>query len=78
MTKRLYPLVAARHETSAPKVERAMRNAIETMCTKGNLDHIHEIFAYSVDQRKGKPTNSSFIARLADEVRLELDLPPAS
>lgn len=72
MTKSLYPSVAARFNTSPDKVERAIRHAIETTWMKGNMDSIHDLFAYSIDVNKGKPTNSMFIARLADHVRVHL------
>lgn len=72
VTKGLYPAVAELHKTTPDKVERAIRHAIETTWTRGDLEAIHEYFAYTVDSRKGKPSNSSFIARLADQIRLEL------
>lgn len=72
VTKELYPLVARMRKTSAHKVERAIRHAIESTWNRGNLKVIDELFAYTVDADKGKPTNSSFIARLADHIRLDL------
>lgn len=71
ITKFLYPAVARRHHTSAERVERAIRNAIEVTMTRGDLGQIQRVFGYSVDAGKGKPSNSSFIARLADQVRLD-------
>lgn len=72
VTTRLYPLVAQAYKTTPPKVERAIRHAIESTWMRGNLDSIEELFAHTVDAEKGKPTNSSFIARLADHVRMDL------
>lgn len=72
MTKELYPRVAEKTRTTPSQVERAMRHAIETSMTKGDLKYIDKVFGYSVDVHKGKPTNSSFIARLADNIRLEM------
>lgn len=72
VTKELYPRVARERNTTSTKVERAIRHAIESTWIRGNLQYIDELFAHTVDAEKGKPTNSSFIARLADLVRLEL------
>jgi len=72
VTKDLYPSIARRHNTSPERVERAIRNAIEVTMTRGNLSEIQRVFGYLVDVGKGKPSNSSFIARLADQVRIEL------
>lgn len=72
VTKDLYPTVSRRHNTSPERVERAIRNAIEVTMTRGNLDEIQRVFGYLLDGKKGKPTNSSFIGRLADQVRLQL------
>ena len=72
VTTKLYPAVARMRKSSPEKVERAIRHAIESTWTRGNLDGIERLFAYSIDANKGKPTNSSFIARLADQVRMEM------
>lgn len=72
ITKGLYPAIAAKFDTTPVKVERAIRHAIEITWARGNLDVINTLFAYSVDQNKGKPTNSSFVARLADHVRMQM------
>lgn len=72
VTKKLYPRVAARYNTTGNKVERAIRHAIETAWSRGNIEVLNKEFGYSVDMRKGKPTNSSFIATLADKIRLNL------
>lgn len=72
VTKVLYPTIAERNHTSPEKVERAMRHAIETAWSRGDVEVLHRTFGYSVDANRGRPTNSSFIAKLADEIRLEL------
>lgn len=72
VTKDLYPSIARRHNTSPERVERAIRNAIEVTMTRGNLAEIQRVFGHLVDVGKGKPSNSSFIGRLADLVRIEL------
>lgn len=72
VTKGLYPAIAERHNTSPDKVERAMRHAIETAWSRGDMEVLHKTFGYSVDANRGRPTNSSFIAKLADQIRLEL------
>lgn len=72
VTKVLYPSIAERFDTSSYKVERAIRNAIESTWTRGNLELINQLFAHTVDLNKGKPTNSAFIARLADHVRMQM------
>lgn len=72
ITTKLYPEVARLRQSTPPKVERAIRHAIESTWTRGNLESIDRLFAYTVDACKGKPTNSSFIARLADQIRMEL------
>ena len=72
VTKYLYPTIARRYGSSPQRVERAIRNAIEVTMTRGNLEEIQRVFGYSMDAGKGKPSNSSFIARLADQVRLDV------
>ena len=72
VTKRLYPLVAAKFGTTCHRVERSIRFAIETVCAKSRLDYLYRIMGYTVDEKKGKPTNASFIAKIADQIRLEL------
>lgn len=71
ITKALYPSVAQMFDTTAPRVERAIRHAIELAWERGNLNLINNIFGYTVSNSKGKPTNSEFIALVADTVRLE-------
>ncbi len=72
VTKLLYPTVAKRFKTTDQKVERAIRNAIEVSWSRGNIDTFEELFGYSVGTGKGRPTNSEYIARIADKVRLDL------
>lgn len=72
VTKLLYPTVAKRFKTTDQKVERAIRNAIEVSWTRGNVDTFEELFGYSVSTGKGRPTNSEYIARIADKIRLDL------
>lgn len=71
VTKLLYPAVAKRFHTTDQKVERAIRNAIEVSWVRGNVESFEELFGYSTDSGKGRPTNSEYIARIADKVRLE-------
>lgn len=71
VTKVLYPAIAKRHGTTASRVERAIRHAIEVAWTRGRLDTIHELFGYTVSTGKGKPTNSEFIALVSDKIRLD-------
>ena len=72
VTKLLYPTVAKRFKTTDQKVERAIRNAIEVSWTRGNIDTFEELFGYSVSTGKGRPTNSEYIARIADKIRLDV------
>lgn len=71
VTKVLYPAIAKKHNTTSSRVERAIRHAIEVAWTRGRLDTIHAIFGYTINNGKGKPTNSEFIALLTDRMRLE-------
>lgn len=71
ITKILYPTVAKNHQTTASRVERAIRHAIEVAWSRGKLDTLDELFGYTVSNGKGKPTNSEFIALIADTIRLE-------
>jgi len=72
VTKQLYPKVAACHNTSPSRVERAIRHAIEVACIRGNEEELYKLFGYTVSNNKGKPTNSEFIAMIADKLRLEM------
>ena len=71
ITKILYPTVAKKHRTTSSRVERAIRHAIEVAWSRGKVDVLDELFAYTVSYGKGKPTNSEFIALIADTIRLE-------
>ncbi|HZK28365.1 MAG TPA: sporulation transcription factor Spo0A [Thermoclostridium sp.] len=71
VTKRLYPELAKKYKTTPSRVERAIRHAIEVAWTRGQVETIHDLFGYTINTRKGKPTNSEFIAMIADKMRLE-------
>ncbi|MGL4335321.1 MAG: sporulation transcription factor Spo0A [Turicibacter sp.] len=71
ITKVLYPDVAKKYKTTASRVERAIRHAIEVAWNRGNIEAISAIFGYTVSVSKSKPTNSEFIAMIADKLRLE-------
>ena len=71
ITKILYPTVAKKHQTTSSRVERAIRHAIEVAWSRGKLDTLDDLFGYTVSNGKGKPTNSEFIALVADTIRLE-------
>lgn len=71
ITKELYPKIADEFNTTVSRVERAIRHAIEVSWNRGNWDLMQEIFGYSVDIDKAKPTNSEFIVTVADKLRLE-------
>lgn len=71
VTKVLYPAIAKQHDTTASRVERAIRHAIEVAWERGRLEAIYDLFGYTVSTGKGKPTNSEFIALIADKIRLD-------
>nr|WP_330396943.1 sporulation transcription factor Spo0A [Anaerovirgula multivorans] len=71
VTKELYPSIAKRFNTTPSRVERAIRHAIEVAWSRGKVDTINNLFGYTVHNDKGKPTNSEFIAMVADKLRLE-------
>ncbi len=71
ITKELYPELAKKFNTTTSRVERAIRHAIEVSWNRGNLDFMEEIFGYSVDIDKAKPTNSEFMVTIADKLRLD-------
>ena len=71
VTKILYPEVAKRFGTTASRVERAIRHAIEVAWDRGDLETLQKYFGYTVSNAKGKPTNSEFIAMIADKLQLE-------
>ena len=71
VTKLLYPEIARKFKTTDQKVERAIRNAIEVSWERGNPDTFMELFGYSAKAGKTRPTNSEYIARVADKIRLD-------
>ena len=71
ITKVLYPQVAKAFGTTPSRVERAIRHAIEVAWGRGSMDTISRIFGCTINTGKGKPTNSEFIALIADRIRLE-------
>lgn len=71
VTKLLYPEIAKYFQTTDQKVERAIRNAIEVSWTRGNMRTVEELFGYSARTGKGRPTNSEYIARIADKIHLD-------
>ena len=71
VTKLLYPAVARRFKTTVQKVERAIRNAIEVSWNRGNVETFEELFGYSQASGRLRPTNSEYIARIADKLRLD-------
>ena len=72
ITKQLYPDIADKYKTTPSRVERAIRHAIEVAWGRGQADVVENIFGYTISASKGKPTNSEFIAMIADKLRLEL------
>lgn len=74
VTKMLYPAIARKYNTTGPRVERAIRHAIETCWTRGKSQLIYDLFGYTVSSEKGKPTNTEFIAMVADKVRIDTNL----
>ncbi|GMQ57790.1 sporulation transcription factor Spo0A [Vallitalea sediminicola] len=72
ITKLLYPSIAKKFNTTPSRVERAIRHAIEVAWGRGKMDTIDKLFGYTINHGKGKPTNSEFIALIADKLRLEL------
>lgn len=71
VTKLLYPTIAKHFKTTDQKVERAIRNAIEVSWSRGNVETFEKIFGYSVASGRTRPTNSEYIARIADNIRLD-------
>lgn len=74
ITKILYPQLAKTFDTTASRVERAIRHAIEVAWDRGDLDTLQRYFGFTVSNLKGKPTNSEFIALIADQIRLEMNV----
>ena len=72
ITKQLYPDIATKYGTTPSRVERAIRHAIEVAWGRGQTEVVESIFGYTISASKGKPTNSEFIAMIADKLRLEL------
>ena len=72
ITKQLYPDLAKKYKTTPSRVERAIRHAIEVAWNRGQIETVENIFGYTVNSNKGKPTNSEFIAMIADKLRLDL------
>ena len=74
VTKLLYPTVAKNHNTTASRVERAIRHAIEVAWDRGDIDVLNSYFGYTIQNDRGKPTNSEFIAMISDKLRLKLKI----
>ncbi len=72
VTKVLYPTVAKNNKTTASRVERAIRHAIEVAWDRGDVDVLSSYFGYTIQNTRGKPTNSEFIAMISDKLRLEV------
>lgn len=72
VTKLLYPTIARHFRTTDQKVERAIRNAIEVSWNRGNVETFEKMFGYSVLSGRTRPTNSEYIARIADKIRLDI------
>ena len=72
VTKLLYPTIEKRFKTTDQKVERAIRNAIEVSWTRGNTETFEKMFGYSASSGRTRPTNSEYIARIADKLRLDI------
>ena len=71
ITKVLYPSIAKKYQTTSSRVERAIRHAIEVAWSRGRMETLDALFGYTINTGKGKPTNSEFIALIADEIRLQ-------
>ena len=71
VTKELCPSIDKKYNTTASRVERAIRHAIEVAWSRGQVDTINKLFGYTIHNEKGKPTNSEFIAMVADKLRLK-------
>lgn len=74
ITKILYPGIAKKYQTTPSRVERAIRHAIEVAWSRGKMDTLDALFGYTIHNGKGKPTNSEFVALIADKIRLEHDM----
>lgn len=71
ITKILYPTIAKKFQTTASRVERAIRHAIEVAWSRGRMETLDALFGYTINTGKGKPTNSEFIALISDRIRLK-------
>lgn len=71
ITKVLYPTIARKYQTTSSRVERAIRHAIEVAWSRGRMETLESLFGYTINVGKGKPTNSEFIALIADKIRLQ-------
>lgn len=71
ITKTLYPTIAKKYQTTSSRVERAIRHAIEVAWNRGRMETLNSLFGYTINTGKGKPTNSEFIALIADKIRLQ-------
>ena len=70
VTKVLYPTIAKKFQTTPSRVERAIRHAIEVAWSRGKMETLDALFGYTIHSGKGKPTNSEFVALIADRIRL--------
>ena len=70
VTKELYPMIAEKYNTTPSRVERAIRHGIELAWDRGNIDLMNKFFGYTIDVERGKPTNSEFIAMIADKLKM--------
>ncbi len=71
ITKILYPTIAKKYQTTPSRVERAIRHAIEVAWSRGKMETLDAMFGYTINTGKGKPTNSEFVALIADKIRLQ-------
>lgn len=71
ITKVLYPTIARKYQTTSSRVERAIRHAIEVAWNRGKMETLDAMFGYTINTGKGKPTNSEFIALIADKIRMQ-------
>ncbi|WP_407308350.1 sporulation transcription factor Spo0A [Desulfosporosinus sp. SB140] len=72
VTKELYPMIAEKYQTTPSRVERAIRHAIELAWDRGNVDFMNRFFGYTINIDRGKPTNSEFVAMVADKLRMSI------
>ncbi|HBW36060.1 sporulation transcription factor Spo0A [Desulfosporosinus sp. BICA1-9] len=72
VTKELYPMIAQKYQTTPSRVERAIRHAIELAWDRGNVDFMNRFFGYTINVDRGKPTNSEFVAMVADKLRMSM------